>query len=134
MKKLSSLALAVLIAAIPLSAERWNHTITVTAGAPIRISAGTFPVNRLGIQARHGNTGLIYIMLGVSPSITCNAAADGQLTAELGPGDSLHPGNYFSDPQGANGMSPSDFEDLSWACIDGTVSGDKATVTGWHRN
>lgn len=134
MKKLSAIFLCLLLLALPMSAERWNMQIVVTAGTPIRIMTQTFRVNRLLIEARHGNTGLIYIMLGVPGSKTCNASDTTQLSAEIGPGDASHPGGSMSDPQGANGDSPSDAEDLSMACIDGTVNGDKAIITGWHRN
>lgn len=134
MRKACSVLLALAIVATPLSAERWNYQITVTAGTPQRISPVLFPIDRLMIQSRSGNTGKVYIMLGVPVAKTCSATDTTQLSAELGPGDTLHPGGSLSDPQGANGNAPAEFEDLSLACIDGTVSGDKVIVTGWHRN
>jgi len=138
MKNTICVLLALAIAAVPLSAERFNFQFSVTAGTPQRISTNVLPffVDRLMIQSRHNNTGTIYIMLGVPLATTCNAAATSpyQLSAELGPGDATHPGAAFSDPQGATGNAPSEAEDLTLACIDGTVSGDKVVITGWHRN
>lgn len=133
MKKVSAILLCLLLLALPMSAERWNKSIVITPGTPIRIMAQTFRVNRLLIQSKHASTGTVFIMLGVPASKTCNASDTSQLSAELGPGDTTHPGGSLSDPQGANGDSPSDAEDLSMACLDGTAA-DTVIVTGWHRN
>lgn len=134
MKHTIRLLLIVALLVAPMGAERVNKQITITAGTPIRIATLATRENRLFIQSRHSNTGLIYIMLGVNPATTCNASSASQLSAELGPGDALHPGASFSDPQGANGNSPADYEDLSWACVDGTVNGDVVIISYWHRN
>lgn len=135
MIKRISAVLVLLLAFVSLTeAERANFQITITAGSPVRMKASKYLVNRLFVQSRHANTGLIYIMLGVNPTTTCSAANAAHLTAELGPGDATHPGQSFSDPQGANGMTPADSEDLAWACVDGTVTNDVLIVSGWHRN
>lgn len=133
MKKLSAIFLCLLLLALPVSAERINLQIVVGA-SPVRIAGIKTLVNRLMIQAKHGNAGIIQVLLGVNPSKTCNASDTSQLSAELGPGDTTHPGQSLSDPQGANGDSPSDAEDLSWACIAGTNVSDVAIITFWHRN
>lgn len=119
---------------VMLPAERLNMQIVVTAGTPIRIASQKMLASRFTIQSRHSNTGLIYVLLGVKPTTACDATNTTQLSLELGPGDATHPGQSMSDPQGANGMTPADAEDLSWACIDGTVNGDKALITLWRKN
>ena len=124
----------VLLVAPFLDAERVNQQITVTAGTPIRVTtiAGTY-VNRLFIQSRHANTGVVYVLMGVKSATACDATNTSQLTAELGPGDATHPGGTLSDPQGANGNTPADSEDASMICIDGTNSGDVVIVSFWHQ-
>jgi hypothetical protein len=132
-----SLIVTLVLLAPPAHAQRMNLQITITAGSPIRLAATSTPVDRLMIQARHnpaGGDGIIYIMDGVAPSKTCNAADPTQLTAELGPGSATSPGQSYSDPQGANGISPPDFTDLANMCLDGTHSGDTAIVTYYARN
>ena len=133
MKKLATVFVALMLAVLPISAERINAQYTITAGTPIRLYGISMKVDRLFLQSRHSNTGLIYLMAGVATSKTCNASDTSQLTAELGPGDATHPGNAFSDPQGANGTAPPDFEDLQNFCVDGTHSGDVVIVSFWHR-
>lgn len=131
---LKSIALVSLLAILPvLDAERINQQITITAGTPIRVSGSKYLVNRLFVQSRATNTGLIYIMMGVPTANACSASNTTQLTAELGPGSTTSPGQSFSDPQGANGNSPADAEDLGQMCIDGTVNGDRVLVSYWHR-
>lgn len=129
------IAAIVLVFVFLLRAERVNQQITITAGTAIRITTvqRTF-ANRLMIQSRHSNTGIIYVMLGVNPNTVCSASNSAHLSAELGPGDATHPGASLSDPQGAQGNSPPEAEDLSWACIDGTVSSDVALITYYRRN
>lgn len=136
MKKIIFLAVILFAAAVQLGAERWNFQVTVTAGTAQRIATGPIPffLDRLMIQSRSKNTGTALIMLGVPLATPCSATSTSQLSAELGPGDTLHPGGTLSDPQGANGNPPSEVEDMRLACLDGTVSGDKLLVTGWHRN
>jgi hypothetical protein len=133
-KSILSLLVLVVLLAPPAHAERINLMLTMT-GSPIRIAAQSTKVNRLFVQARHGNVGLVTVMLGVSTRVACNVSATNpsQISAELGPGDSLHPGQSLSDPQGATGDSPADFEDLALACVQGT-SGDQVIVSAWHRN
>lgn len=132
---LKSIALVTLLAVLPvLDAERRNQQVVITAGTPIRISASKYLVNRLFIQSLAGNTGIVYVMLGVPISETCNASNALHLTAQLAAGTATAPGQSFSDPQGANGDSPSDIEDLALACLDGSHSGDSVVVSGWHRN
>ena len=139
MKIVSRLGLALLLGlslvpAVRLNAERQNMQVTVSAGTPVRLANVKTLVARLMIQSRHANTGLLYLMAGVPTTTTCNASSAAQLTAELGPGDSTHPGSSYSDPQGANGNTPADAEDLSQFCIDGTVTSDVAIVTYWRIN
>lgn len=134
MKKILAILAVVALFVPQAGAERVNLQITITAGTPIRIAAQKTVVNRLMLQSRHGNTGLIYVLLGVKPTTTCNASSTSQLSAELGPGDSTHPGSSLSDPQGANGTTPPDGEDLAMACVDGTNSSDVVIVTYWKRN
>jgi len=134
MKKICAIVISLLMFASVVGAERGNLEFTLTAGSPQRIASQKYLVNRLMIQNRAGSSqGIILVMLGVNPNVTCNASNTAHLTAELGPGDATHPGATFSDPQGANGNSPADAEDLAWACLDTTVTGTKAKVTFWHR-
>lgn len=113
-------------------ARRVNLQITVvTAGTPVRISANHLLVDRLFIQSKAGSTGTISIMLGVAVGTTCDKTNAAHLTAQLAPGTATTPGQSFSDPQGANGNTPSDREDLALACIDSTVNGDIAIVSFW---
>lgn len=132
---LKSIALLAILVVLPiLDAERINTQIVIVAGTPVRVSATKYLVNRLMIQSRAANTGLIYVMMGVKSTVTCDATNTTQLSAELGPGTpALHPGQTLSDPQGANGNSPADAEDLNQLCLDGTASGDKVLLTFWHR-
>lgn len=132
-KRISIVAMLLLACASVTEAERLNFQITVGA-SPVRISAVKLLANRFQIQSRHGNSGLVYILLGVNPTTTCDASNTAHLSAELGPGDATHPGQSLSDPQGAQGNSPPDVEDLSWACIAGTVPGDLVLVTVFRRN
>lgn len=127
-------ALALLLTLSPdAMADRVNLQITITAGTPVRIATNRLFVDRLSIQSKHGNTGLVYVMLGVPAATTCDATNAAHLSGELGPGDATHPGGQFVDPQGANGMTPSDIEDLSLACIDGSHTADVVIVTFWRR-
>lgn len=135
MKKYFSVALSLfLLLARPAAAERINLQFSVVAGTPIRIATQSTSVNRLFIQSRHGSTGIVYLLGGVPTGTTCNANNSSQLTAELGPGDSLHPGASLSDPQGADGNTPSDREDLATWCIDGSHTGDLVIVSFWRKN
>ena len=132
---LAAVAFLVCLASGALAQEnRVNLQITITSGTPIRVYASTLKLNRLFIQSRHNNAGLIYVLLGVPPTLACNSSSASQLTAELGPGSSTQPGQSFSDPQGAPGNQISNAEDMSWACIDGTSSGDKVIISGWRSN
>lgn len=132
---LKSIALVSLLAILPvLDAERVNQQITIVIGTPTRVTGSSYLVNRLFVQSRTTNTGLVYILMGVPASKACDISDSTQLTAELGPGSSTSPGQSFSDPQGANGDSPPDAEDLSKMCVAGTVNGDKVIVSYWHRN
>lgn len=133
MKSFFCAMLCLFVALSPIGAERINKQVTVTAGTPVRVALGTTKMNRLFLQSRHSNTGLIYVLMGVNPTKTCDATDATQLTAELGPGDSTHPGSSLSDPQGANGNSPSDYEDASWLCVDGTHTSDVVIISFWHR-
>ena len=126
------LLLLLLLLAPPAHAQRVNLQITIGA-SPVRIASIPTRVNRLFIQSRHSNAGLVYILLDVPVGTTCNASDSKQLTAELGPGDSTHPGASFSDPQGANGDSPPDYEDMGNACIAGTNAGDLVIVSYYQR-
>lgn len=118
----------------PVHADRQNVQVAVTAGTPVRVSSVKLLVNRLFIQSRTGNTGRIYILMGVGPNTTCDATNTAQLTAELAPGSATAPGGSFSDPQGANGNTPSDAEDLNKICIDGSHTADVAIVSYWRKN
>lgn len=129
-----TIGLAALLVVLPaLNAERHNQQITITAGTPIRVQASKYLVNRLFVQSMIGNTGAVYIMLGVPTTAACNASNAAHLTAQLAPATATAPGGSFNDPQGANGNSPSDVEDLSQMCLDGSHSGDVVIVSSWHR-
>ena len=130
---LTSVAI-ILCFAIAGDSERINMQVTITAGTPVRLAGISTPVNRLFIQSLHSNTGIVDVLLGVPVATPCDATNAAQLTAELGPGDATHPGQSFSDPQGANGNSPSDYENLITSCIDGSHTGDKVIVSFWRRN
>jgi len=135
-KSLFSLLLTLVLLAPPAHAQRVNVMITfAVTGTPQRLVTQSTPENRLLLQSRHSNVGLITIMLGIPTKVACSTSATtpSQITAELGPGDALHPGNSLSDPQGANGSSPPDFEDLALACAAGTA-GDQLIVSFWQRN
>lgn len=135
MKTYCRVLIGFLIIMAPIAdAERINTQVTINAGTPVRLAGISTPVNRLFIQSLHSNTGLVYVLLGVPTATTCDATNTAQLTAELGPGDATHPGQSFSDPQGANGNSPSDYENLQTSCIDGSHTGDKVIVSFWRRN
>jgi hypothetical protein len=133
-KSLLSLLVCLVMLAPPAHAERVNFLLTMT-GSPIRIANTSVKVDRLMIQNRHTSVGLVTVFLGVPTKTTCSLAATtpSQISAELGPGDSLHPGASLSDPQGANGNPPAEFEDLGLACLLGS-SGDQVIVTAWRRN
>lgn len=134
MKRILSALASIALLVAPMGAERVNSQVTITAGTPIRIATQKTMENRILIQSRHSNSGIIYVLMGVNPNKACNASDTSQLTAELGPGDSLHPGASLSDPQGASGNTISDAEDVSWMCLDGTNSSDVAIVSYWRRN
>jgi len=141
MKRLALSLLAILFLTAPLADARRVNVVasgggflTITAGTPIRLAIKSTLVDRLFVQNRHNSTGLVYVMLGVPAATACSATDPSQLTAELGPGTSTSPGNSLSDPQGANGNTPSDREDLAMACIDGTHSGDTVIVSYWSTN
>jgi hypothetical protein len=133
-KRISAVLVLLLALASLTEAERRNMQVVIVAGTPVRLATTKTLVNRLFIQSRHSNTGLLYLMAGVPTSQTCSAANAAHLTAELGPGDATHPGSSYNDPQGANGNSPPDVEDLQNFCIDGTVNADVAIVSYWRRN
>lgn len=131
-----SLLLTLLMLAPPAHAQRVNVMITfAVTGTPQRIMPQSTPENRMIMQSRHANVGLITIMLGVPTAVACSttASAPSQVTAELGPGSSLQPGGSLSDPQGADGSNPSNFEDLGLACAAGTA-GDQLIVSFWQRS
>jgi hypothetical protein len=127
-----SLLLTLVLLAPPAHAARVNLLITfVTTNLPIRIMPQSTPEDRLLIQSRHGNVGLVTVLLGVPVATACSlTATPSQISAELGPGSTLQPGGSFSDPQGANGDAPPDFEDMGMACVVGTA-GDQVIVTFW---
>lgn len=120
-------------APILLDAERVNMQVTITAGTPVRLTTTKTLVNRLFIQLKTGSSGRAFLLLGVPATTTCDATNAAQLTAELAPATATAPGGSFSDPQGANGMSPSDSEDLAQICIDGSHTGDVVVISFWRR-
>lgn len=134
MKKILAILAVVTSLVAPMGAERINAQYTITAGTPIRVATQKTLANRLFIQSRHNNTGLVYVLMGVKPTTTCDATNTAHLSAELGPGDATHPGSSLSDPQGANGGTPPDAEDVSWLCLDGSHTGDVVIVSFWRRN
>lgn len=108
---------------------RFNMGITVTtSGTPVRISAVSLKVDRLMIEADPANTGTVIVMLGIPTATTCSSSNPKHVSGKLQPGLSM------SDPQGATGNAPSEYEDLQYACVDSTVNGDKVIITGWRRN
>lgn len=107
---------------------RFNLGFTIsTSGTPVRISAQSLKVDRLMIQADPANTGTVTIMLGVPTGTTCSSSNVNHVSGKL------LAGQAFSDPQGGSGNSPSQYEDLAYACLDSTVNTDKIIVTGWRR-
>jgi hypothetical protein len=132
--RIAKIALVVVCFIFLLRAERVNMQVTVAVGTPVRLATQTTFANRLLIQAKHGNTGIIQVMLGVPVGTTCDPTNPAHLTAELGPGDATHPGSTLSDPQGANGNSPPDAENLALACVSGTVNSDVAIISYYRRN
>lgn len=131
-----SLLVTLVLLAPPAHAQRVNILITIAStGVAQRIAPSRTPEDRLLIQSRHGNVGLITVLMGVPVTTACSLTATNpsQITAELGPGDSLHPGGSLSDPQGANGIAPPEFEDLGMACVVGTAA-DEVIVSFWARN
>jgi hypothetical protein len=132
--KLISLLVAASFFAPSAHAQRLNQQIVITSGTAIRVSTVSLPVDRLFVQSRHNNMGLVYLMDGVATGTACSASSASQLTAELGPGDATHPGQSYSDPQGANGFSPPDFTNLQNFCVDGSNSGDVVIVSYYKRN
>lgn len=120
--------------------HRINRQITIVAGTPERLVSKDTPVpvyaNRLFIQSRAANTGLVYVLGGVPLETVLSAADAAQLTAELGASPSAtQPGGSFGDPPGNSGgvnMTPPD--DLREWAIDGTHSGDLVIISYDLRN
>lgn len=138
MKLLSRISVAILALVLvqQVDAIRSNQQITIAAGTPVRIASqpGTF-VTHLFVQSKHSNSGLVYLLLGVPATTTCDATNAAHLTAELGPGDSTHPGaTPWIDPPATSGSRPQDSEDMSLGCLDGTHSGDVVIVSFWRIN
>jgi hypothetical protein len=108
---------------------RFNMGFTITtSGTPVRIAAQSLKVDRLMIQSKPSNTGTVIVMLGVPTGTACNSSSGSQISGYL------TPGLAFSDPQGANGNAPAEYEDLQFACLDSTANNDIIVVTGWRRN
>lgn len=141
-KRISAAVAALLVYLQPIEAQRVNLTapgggfITITPGTPIRLWPGQGPylMNRWMIQVRPnaGTSGVVYLMLGVPVGKACSATNAAHLSATLSASTSASPGGSLSDPQGANGNTPADAEDMAQACVDGTQA-DTITVTGWHQ-
>lgn len=120
---------------ILLPAERLNYQYTLTAGSPVRIASQKMLASRLLIQnIPMASGGATIIMLGVPLATVCDSTQAAQVTAYLAPATTTSPGGSFSDPQGANGNTATDSEDMQKACLDTTVTGTKVVVSFWRQN
>lgn len=135
MKKHIAIAALLGLFVVLLPAERLNYTYTLTAGTAVRLASQKMLASRMLIQnIPMTGGGVTIIMLGVPTGTACDSTQAAQVTAYLAPATSTAPGGSFSDPQGANGNTIADSENMQNACIDTTVTGTKVTVSFWRQN
>ena len=131
MKTISKLLLAasVFVALLPgqfVPPGRKNFTKTITSGTPIQVSATPLTVDRYIIQMAIGGTGyglICIVPVGTTPAASCATA--GQLSGQLAPASATAPGGSWSDAVANQGGSIN----LQTVWIDGSVSGDKVTIS-----
>lgn len=105
------------------SSTRYNRTIVVTAGTPIRLTAATRTLAReISIQMAVGGTGPGYVMAGISNGRTPSASNSIDLTAQLAAATASAPGSQYSDTN-EKGI------DISQIWVDGSTNGDPITIS-----
>jgi hypothetical protein len=102
-----------------------NILVTIGAGTPVQLTTNTgLVISTLSVQMHSGGTGMgqvCIVPIGTTPAAHCGTS--GQLAFELAPATSTAPGSQLSYPMPTPGLNMGMF----W--IDGTNSGDKATVS-----